>query len=141
MAVLTIALLIGGNMVLPWLLPLLLVLSLLALFTTGIALLLAACNVFFHDVNYLWGILVATSVLRDADHLRPCDDPSSTRSGRSANYGPTGSFIVAIRNIMYDLRMPGARCVSSSSSCSSFGVVLDRGMGVQPLSPRFAEEM
>ena len=31
---------------------------LLAVFTTGVALALSAANVFYHDVNYLWGILV-----------------------------------------------------------------------------------
>ena len=30
---------------------------LVALFTTGVALVLSAANVFFHDVNYLWGIV------------------------------------------------------------------------------------
>ena len=57
LVVLTVAMLIAGNMVLPWLPVLLLILVLLALFTTGVALVLAAANVFFHDVNYLWGIL------------------------------------------------------------------------------------
>ena len=57
LVVLTVALLIAGNMVLPWLPVLLLMLGLLSLFTTGVALLLSAANVFFHDVNYLWGIL------------------------------------------------------------------------------------
>ena len=68
--VLIVALLIAGNMVLPWLPVLLLILMLLAMFTTGVALALSAANVFFHDVNYLWGIVVAAAVLRDADHLR-----------------------------------------------------------------------
>ena len=30
---------------------------LVALFTTGVALMLSAANVFFHDINYLWGIV------------------------------------------------------------------------------------
>ncbi len=55
--VLTVAMMFVGNMVLPWLPVLLLLLVLLAVFTTGVALVLAAANVFYHDVNYLWGIL------------------------------------------------------------------------------------
>jgi ABC-type polysaccharide/polyol phosphate export permease len=139
MVVLTIAMLIGGNMVLPWLPPLLFVLGLLALFTTGIALLLAACNVFFHDVNYLWGILVqllfyATPIIYDPatielDVLK-----------KVANYGPTGSFIVAVRNIMYDLRMPGTgRLVQLV--VLAFGSFFIGAWAFNRLSPRFAEEM
>ncbi len=60
--VLFVALLIGGNMVLPWLAALLPILGMLALFTTGIALILGAANVFYHDVNWLfrseWGARV-----------------------------------------------------------------------------------
>ena len=55
--VLTVAMLLVGNDVLPWLPVLLLLLVLLAVFTSGVALALAAANVFYHDVNYLWGIL------------------------------------------------------------------------------------
>src|SRR5258705_2668753 len=43
--VLSVALLIGGNMVLPWLPVLLVILMILAVFTTGVALTLAAANV------------------------------------------------------------------------------------------------
>ena len=73
LVVLTVAMLIAGNMVLPWLPVLLLLLVLLAVFTTGVALALAAANVFYHDVNYLWGILVPDPVLRHAGHLQPGD--------------------------------------------------------------------
>ena len=51
------------------------ILLLLAVFTTGVALTLAAANVFFHDVNYLWGILsqilfYATPIIYDASNPR-----------------------------------------------------------------------
>ena len=60
---------------LSWLAPLLVVLLLLALFSSGVALALAAANVFYHDVNYLWGILsqilfYATPVIYDARSLQ-----------------------------------------------------------------------
>ena len=75
LVVLTVALLIAGNMVLPWLPVLLVVLALLSLFTTGVALCSAAANVFYHDVNYLWGILsqilfYATPVIYEPGHHR-----------------------------------------------------------------------
>ncbi len=93
-------------MVLPWIPVLLLVLLLLSVFTTGLALALAAANVFFHDVNYLWGIVsqllfYASPIIYDATN------PGIPRSLRMISaHGPTGSFITAVRNVMYDLTMP-----------------------------------
>jgi ABC-type polysaccharide/polyol phosphate export permease len=137
--VLTIALLIAGNMVLPWLPVLLLILGLLALFTTGLALILAAANVFFHDVNYLWGILsqllfYATPIIYnpatiELDILRDI-----------SNYGPTGSFIIAVRNVVYDLRMPGAGRIVQLVILA-FGSFALGAWVFNKLSPRFAEEM
>lgn len=138
-AVLTIALMIAGNMVLPWLPVLLLVLGLLALFTSGVALALSAANVFFHDVSYLWSIAVqllfyATPIIYQpsfitVDWLRAI-----------VEHGPTGTFITAVHDIVYDLQMPGTwvfvRLVVMSAAMFALGAwVFGR------LSPRFAEEM
>src|ERR1700712_2516962 len=106
LVILTGAMLLVDNMVLPWLPVLLLILLLLAMFTTGLGLILAAANVFYHDVNYLWGILsqilfYATPVIYNPATI----DLKALQL--VANYGPTGSFITAIHNVMYDLRMPG----------------------------------
>jgi ABC-type polysaccharide/polyol phosphate export permease len=139
MFVLTIALLIGGNMVLPWLPVLLLILGLLALFSTGVALALSAANVFYHDVNYLWGILsqvlfYATPVIWNPATV------GNVWLEKIANYGPTGSFIIAVHNVMYDLRMPGlGRWVYLV--VVSFGVFFIGSWIFNKLSPRFAEEM
>ena len=137
--VLTIAMLIAGNMVLPWLFPLLLILSLLALFTTGIALILASTNVFFHDINYLWGILAqllfyATPIIYDPANI----ELDALRT--IANYGPTGSFIIAVRNLMYDLRMPGLGRIIQLTILS-FGSFAIGMWAFNRLSPRLAEEM
>lgn len=138
-AVLTVALMIAGNMVLPWLPVLLLVLGLLALFTCGVALALSAANVFFHDVSYLWSIAVqllfyATPIIYQpsfitVDWLRAI-----------VEHGPTGTFITAVHDIVYDLQMPGTwvlvRLVLMSGAMFALGSwVFGR------LSPRFAEEM
>lgn len=139
LVVLSVALLIGGNMVLPWLLPLLPILVLLALFTSGVSLILAAANVFYHDVNYLWGIVsqvlfYATPIIYDPKTL------DFTPLKYIANYGPTGSFVIAVRNVVYDLRVPVwdrlAYLTVISVATFLFGAwVFGR------LSPRFAEEM
>jgi ABC-type polysaccharide/polyol phosphate export permease len=138
-AVLTVALMIAGNMVLPWLPVLLLVLGLLALFTSGVALALSAANVFFHDVSYLWSIAVqllfySTPIIYQpsfitVDWLRAI-----------VEHGPTGTFITAVHDIVYDLQMPGTwvlvRLVVMSAAVFALGAwVFGR------LSPRFAEEM
>lgn len=139
-AVLSVALIIQGNMVLPWFAPLLVILALLAMFTTGVALSLAAANVFFHDVNYLWGIVsqllfYATPIIYDAN--RP-DIPRSLRL--IAAHGPTGSFVTAVRHVMYDLTMPSLRdmgiLVVYALTAFWFGT-----FAFGRLSPRFAEEM
>jgi ABC-type polysaccharide/polyol phosphate export permease len=137
--VLTIALMVAGNMVLPWIPVLLVVLSLLALFTTGVALMLAAANVFYHDVNYLWGILsqilfYATPIIYSPATV------SQPIVKNLATYGPTGSFITAIHQIVYDLRMPSIERFLYLSVIA-FGTFALGAWVFGRLSPRFAEEM
>ena len=139
LAVLTIAMLLNGQMILPWLPVLLAILVLLAIFTTGVALALAAANVFFHDVNYLWSILsqllfFATPIIYS---------PTNVSIGALrlfANHGPTGSFITAIHQVIYDLRFPtlGRWVELALFAAISFFA----GLKIfNKLSPRFAEEM
>lgn len=139
-SLLTAAMLLAGNMVLPWLPVLLAILLLLAVFTTGLALVLSAANVFFHDVNYLWGILSQLLFYATPVIYNPANTDLPRVLKAVANYGPTGSFITAIHEVMYDLRMPGPirwlQLVVMSFASLGVGVwVFNR------LSPRFAEEM
>jgi ABC-type polysaccharide/polyol phosphate export permease len=126
-------------MVLPWLPVLLVILALLAVFTTGVALALAAANVFYHDLNYLWGIFsqilfYATPVIYNPATI----DVTALRW--MANYGPTGSFITAVHNVMYDLRMPGAGRMAQLTVLA-FASFFAGAWVFNRLSPRFAEEM
>ena len=139
MLVLVSAMLIAGHMVLPWLPLLLLILGLLVLFTTGVALALSAANVFYHDVNYLWGILsqilfYATPVIYNPATI----DLKILKV--IANYGPTGSFITAIHEVIYDLRVPGTGRMIQLV-VMSFGTFFLGAWVFNRLSPRFAEEM
>jgi ABC-type polysaccharide/polyol phosphate export permease len=139
-SLLTVAMLLTGNIVLPWLPVLLAILLLLAVFTTGVALVLSAANVFFHDVNYLWGILSQLLFYATPVIYNPANTDLPRVLKAVANYGPTGSFITAIHQVMYDLRMPGPirwlQLVVMSFASLGIGVwVFNR------LSPRFAEEM
>jgi ABC-type polysaccharide/polyol phosphate export permease len=139
LSILTIAMAIAGSNILPQFVALLVVLLLLAGFTSGVALTLAAANVFYHDVNYLWGILsqilfYATPVIYDVRSL------TLAPLKAFAEYGPTGSFITAVHNIVYDLRLPSgfrmAELVILSVGTFSIGLTI-----YNKLSPKFAEEM
>ncbi len=139
LSVLCVALMIAGNMVLPWIPALLAILGLLALFTTGVALMLSAANVFYHDVNYLWGILsqilfYATPVIYNPATI----DVAALRW--IASHGPTGSFITAVHNVVYDLRMPGVGRMAQLVVLG-FGTFALGAWVFGRLSPRFAEEM
>jgi ABC-type polysaccharide/polyol phosphate export permease len=137
--VLTVALLIAGNMVLPWLPVMLLLMLLMAVFTTGVALTLAAANVFYHDVNYLWSILAqilfyATPVIWNPATV---GTPWLTRV---ADLNPTGSFIIAAHNAMYDLHLPGPGRWTYLIVVA-FGTFAVGAWIFNKLSPSFAEEM
>ncbi|MEO6158857.1 MAG: ABC transporter permease, partial [Ilumatobacteraceae bacterium] len=91
LSILIIVLIYAGNMVLPWLPMLMVILGLLTFFTSGVALMLSAANVFYHDVNYLWGILAqllfySTPIIFSPEMLQ------IRALQLVVNYGPTGSF-------------------------------------------------
>lgn len=139
LAVLAVALVIAGSMVLPWLPVMLVLMGLLAMFTTGVALALAAANVFFRDVQYLWSIIAqllfyATPIIYTSDFI----EEEWLRT--ITTWGPTGAFIRASHEIMYDTRMPGLDQWVYLAVVSS--IVFAVGAAVfQHLSPRFAEEL
>ncbi len=139
LALLTVVMLVIGHMVLPWLPPLMAILLLLAVFTSGLALMLAAANVFYHDVNYLWGIL--NQLLFYVSPIIYFPATLNLRVLRLiANYGPTGSFIVAVHNVVYDLRFPGLGRMLQLT-IMSFGTFFLGAWVFARLSPQFAEEM
>ena len=141
--ILVIALAVAGQNVLVWL-PVLLPLYLLwAMFTTGVALALSAFNVFFHDVQYLWGIVsqvlfYATPVLYFTQSL---PDVAVGRAMKSiATFGPTGAFITAFHDLLYNGRFPSGPKIAYLAvlAVASFAI----GAWIfGKLSPRFAEEM
>jgi ABC-type polysaccharide/polyol phosphate export permease len=115
------------------------VLLLLAVFTSGVALMLAAANVFYHDVNYLWGILSQILFYATPVIWNPATVGTPWLS-KIANYNPTGSFIIAAHNLMYDLRIPGlGRWIYLL--VIAFGTFAIGAWIFNKLSPNFAEEM
>ena len=96
------------------LLPILLALALLqALFTAGFAFWLSACNVKFKDVEYLTSVLLLayfylTPVLYSSSLI-----PNTPAFGTSLTWreialaNPMARFMMAYRNVLYDVRLPG----------------------------------
>lgn len=143
-SVLTVALLVAGNMVLPWL-PLVVVTSfLVALFATGFGLALAALDVYFRDMAYLWSIAVqawffATPIVYPLSiaERQLADRPTLLRI---YNDLPMAVVVRIFRNLMYDLRMP--RLLDFGLLTGYAVVALLAGWWIfDKLEGRFAEEL
>jgi ABC-type polysaccharide/polyol phosphate export permease len=139
LGVLSVALGIAGASVLPWIFVVVPLVGLLMLFTTGVALALSAVNVFFRDINYLWGI-VAQALFYASPIIYTPDFIEVDALRWLTTWGPTGSFVRAFHEVLYDNRMPELarwlNLVVFSVGSFAFGSwVFGR------LSPRFAEEM
>jgi len=138
LVVLSISFLFFGYFMFQWLLPMALLLVLISLFTTGVALALSAANVFFHDINYLWGIVAQLMFYSSPIIFVPSQVPSEAVRFIS-NWGPTGSFVRASQRILYDGQWPGIErwAYIAAFSMATFAI----GAWIfNKLSPRFAEE-
>ncbi|GAA3511899.1 ABC transporter permease [Georgenia daeguensis] len=129
MIVLLVALLIAGGNPLPWLPVAAFFMVLLALFATGIAMMLAIANVYFRDTQHFVGIIFQAWF-----YLTPVVYPVSLVAGESAKIGPIfGSveildlyllnpmtdFAEAFRNLLYDNRWPD---LSTTAVCVAWSV-------------------
>lgn len=86
--------------------------ALLAMFTLGFALWLSACNVKFKDVEYLTSVLLLAYFYMTPIIYPPEYIPDSTAIGPLswrdlALANPMARFVMAFRNIFYDVRLPG----------------------------------
>jgi lipopolysaccharide transport system permease protein len=139
---LCVALLIAGNMVLPWLPVVLVLMALLAIFATGIALVLAALNVYFRDLGYLWTIFTqlwffATPIVYPSSYVAAHVSP---RVLRVYEANPMAVFAHSFRDVLYQLRWPTAVQFAYMSALAAGSLTL--GLWVfAKLSPRFAEEL
>lgn len=142
LTVLSVALLFAGNVVLVWI-PLIVFTSVLvAIFCTGIGLALAAGNVFFRDLSYLWTILVqalffATPIVYPP-HL--VIDRMPFWLERIYQHMPLTVAVRIYRDLMYDLRMP--RMIDLGTLMVFAVVALMLGWWIfDRLEGRFAEEL
>jgi ABC-type polysaccharide/polyol phosphate export permease len=110
---------------------------LLAIFSTGVAMLLASANVFFNDITYLWAIAAqllfyATPVIWDPESV---GEPWLTNI---ASWLPTGAFIMAVHEVMYDLHMPSLARFTQLTLYAGASLAIG-AWGFNRLSPKFAE--
>lgn len=139
LSVLSVAFLFFGHFMFHWLLPMAVLLVLISLLTTGVALALSAANVFFHDINYLWGI-AAQLLFYASPIIFVIGQIGNPLINKYAPWGPTGSFVTAAHEILYYNTMPSLErwAFIAVLSLAVFAVgawIFNR------LSPRFAEEL
>ena len=142
LSLLTVALIAFGNMVLPWLLPVLFISCLLVAFSVGIALMLAATYVYFRDLAYLWSIFVQIWFF-----LTPIVYQTGLVSSRLPgwanaiyNANPMAVFVDAYRHVLYHLTWPTQKQIVYLTVLAV--VSMAGGLSVfARLSPRFSEEV
>jgi lipopolysaccharide transport system permease protein len=140
-------LLVAGNMVLPWI-PMVLVLMLLLLgFVLGIGMMLAAANSFFRDIQHFLAIFLnlwfyTTPILYPPD-LPPehskvlgLDVPVQ----RILSLNPMAKFVDAFRDVLYHLRWPGG-VQMIALTVYSVGALAVGAFVFTRLEPRLAEEL
>lgn len=108
MTLLCVVLLIFGSPLLPWLPMLLLLMVLLAVFTSGLALILSVGAVFFRDLTYLWTIIsqiwfFSTPVIYDPARV---EEKISGFWYSIYHWNPSTAFIRSFRHVTFDGRAP-----------------------------------
>jgi ABC-type polysaccharide/polyol phosphate export permease len=138
LALLSVVLLFFGNVVVLWIPVLLVLMAVLAVFATGLGLVLSSLNVFFRDMGHLWALVTQAWFF-----LTPIVYPLSAVPSNLAwliKLNPMTIFVEEFRNVLYDLRFPiwwqfGLLTLGSFATLA-FGLwVFGR------MSPRFAEEI
>jgi ABC-2 type transport system permease protein len=146
LVVLGIVLLFAGNLVLPWIPVVILLLILQTGFVLGLGLLLSAANAYFRDVQHFLGIALniwfySTPILFDPDQIDAFDNKVLGVEWRTLlGFNPMTQFVNAYRNVLYDLRWPSAANWLVLVLIS--GITLAIGAaGFRRLEPHLAEEL
>ncbi len=138
LAVLAVALLVFGNFVVPWLVPVLALVVIQTAFVVGLGLMFSVLNVYFRDVQHFMGILLqlwfyGTPIVYPLSVV-----PEKVRFAYSLN--PMVQFVEAYRDCLYDLRMPPLLhwvylvVVSAATLAAGWAIFVK-------LEPKLAEEM
>ncbi|MGK2956853.1 MAG: ABC transporter permease [Acidimicrobiales bacterium] len=118
LGVLAAILLLFGNMILPWIPAVLLLVLVQSIFILGLGLMLSVLNVYFRDVQHFMGIILqiwfyATPIvypIRVVEEAATKHDLQIFGLGLDAIYrlNPMVGFVEAYRDLLYDLRFPPA---------------------------------
>ena len=147
LAVFGVALLVAGNMVLPWLPALVVLVAVQAVFVVGIALLLSVLNVYFRDVQHLMGILLqfwfySTPIVYPPTVVPRSVELFGVQVPLLALYelNPMVRFVEVYRDLLYDLRLPPVGDVVYLVAVSALALAV--GLAVfNLLEPKLAEEL
>jgi lipopolysaccharide transport system permease protein len=144
-SVLAVALMVAGNFVLPWLLPVLGILAIQTVFVIGIGLGLSVLNVYFRDVQHLVGILLQVWF-----YATPIVYPISVVQSATANTGgwvltlyrlnPMVRFVEAYQDCLYHLRIPSPANVAYLMAAAAAALLVGLAMFAR-LEPKLAEEL
>jgi ABC-type polysaccharide/polyol phosphate export permease len=140
---------IGGNMVLPWVPILLLVVAIQVVFVLGLGLILSPVNAYFRDVEHFTVIFLnvwfwATPILYPEEVLSNPDGSPKEFGPFSLpalmNLNPMAHFVTAYRDLFYNLRFPALTTwlamLVSAAVAMILGVVIFRR-----LEGKLAEEL
>ena len=116
-AVAAVVYLAFGNMVLPWLPVVLVLIAIQSLFVLGLGLLLSVLNVYFRDVQHLINILLlvwfyATPIVYPPSYVEQANASHPELFGHVIpvlslyRLNPMVRLVGAYRNVLYDLRFP-----------------------------------
>ena len=144
LGVLTVVLIIAGNMVVPWMLPMLGVALIQGVFVLGVALALSVWNVYFRDLEYLVGIglqfwFYATPIVYPVSVV---NNALADRPTLLAIYrlNPMTRFSAIYRDLYYSLRAPTIADVGYVVLCAVVALVIG-WVSFNRLQGRLAEEL
>jgi ABC-2 type transport system permease protein len=145
LGVLCVILLLLGNMVLPWIPMLLLLVAVETVFVLGIGLMLSVFNVYFRDVKHFIGIAMqalfySMPIVYPISVVENAASRTSFPLLRLYTLNPLVRMVDAYRAVLYDLRFPA---LSDVLYFSAWAVAL-LGVGVvvfRRLDRRLAEEV
>lgn len=139
---LTVALVLAGSYFFVWIPIVIMQMLLLALFASGLALALAAGNVYFRDLGYLWQIFSQVWFFATPIVYMP-----SLIEGKVPNWvemilklNPMAVFAQGFRRSMYDNAFPGWDNLGACAIVALLSMVIGWSIFTK-LSRRFAEEL
>lgn len=141
MFVLVVALSIAGGFVLPWIPMLLVVMIMLAVFSAGVALMLAVANVYFRDTQWFLSIglqigMYLTPIIYPISLVEQASKDVGGLAGTSVTLidiyrlNPMDHFVTVFRQVLYDNRWPDGIemliCLGWAVAAAVLGVIVFR---------------